>query len=164
MCTTRNCSEKISSCYFGCKLPQSCAKCCYPCKYRNCSSIPFVCLFSFVRIFSGFFLFLPLLLFICAFRSPGRENEGEKGSALTLHYLLDMRWGLSYQAGVLSAEFAHYMTLLTLLFASDSNKKSDHCCILQLKCTLGHMWLHIFPNLSWKEKMIFTFCEAVGYN
>lgn len=114
MCTTRNWNL-----FLLLQLQTSTAECCSTCKYRNCFSVPFVCLFSFVRIFSACFFSLPLLCIVCGFCSPGREREGErvgrnKEFAPTLHYLLDMRWGLSYQAEVLSAPFAHYMTLLTL--------------------------------------------------
>ena len=98
---------EICSCHLRWKLPWAlrfwCAKRSHSCKYGNCSSVPFVCLFSFVWMFFSSSL---SVVFLSAYFAP-RGERWREGFALTRFYLPPyVRMGFS----VLSATFAHYMT------------------------------------------------------
>lgn len=117
---------KICSCLLTCKLPQVLTfwrAFLSPMQIRKLLFCP-ICLLVFICL-NVLVLFPPLsfslLLFFSIYPAPPGERWRKRiysRSVLSAPYT---RWGLSYQAGVLSAAFAHYMALLTLLFDFDTH-------------------------------------------
>lgn len=146
---------EISSCHLGCKLPWALrfwrAKRSHPCKYGNCSSIPFVCSFSFV------WMFFSLCCFCQHIRLPG-ERDGEKGFTLARLYLLQIWDGaLSYQTGVLSAAFAHYITWNCSHSSLPATQTPNQALLTSPAqiCPEPKQWLHIWLKLSSVQNLTF---------
>lgn len=89
---------EISSCHLRCKLPWALrfwrAKRSHPCKYGNCSSVPFVCLFSFVWMF--FFSPLSLWCFCQHILLPGERDGGRDSLSLCSVFLHMWEWDSLY--------------------------------------------------------------------
>lgn len=151
---------EICSCHLGCKLPLAIrfwrAKCAHPCKSGNCSSVPFLCLFLFVWMFSLLYFSSLPLLFLSEYSAPRGERWKKR---ILSHFVLsfsicEMGIHTRLENFLLHLHITWHCSLSSLPLTQTQNQAVAAFSGSNLPWAKTR-WQHILPKLSREQNLNF---------